>query len=124
MLSVLFLAKLNFINEKLTSDKEIKLIFCNKTEEDIILKEEFDRLNEESISLGCKFSYLNILSQADSKWPGLKGRISNELILEHVKFNKDSFLFICGPTEYNLSVLNILDTLYNLKEESYFVFSG
>lgn len=64
-----------------------KLIFANKTKEDIILKDEFDRL------LGRNF--INILSQENV--PGYAhGLITADFIKSHVTdFNKP--FYVCGP---------------------------
>ena len=64
-----------------------KLIFANKTKEDIILKEEFDRL------LGRNF--VNILSEENA--PGYAhGLITEEFLKTHVPdFSK--MFYLCGP---------------------------
>lgn len=120
MLSVLFLGKLIFAKQNAT--KEIKLLFCNKTEQDIILKEQLDRLTDRWN--GFKFSYVNVLSRPQANWSGAKGRISEQLVREHFGFDRDEFLFLCGPDAFNLSALQLLDSLYQLKDDAYFVFSS
>ena len=120
MLSVLCLSK--SLKSKSSNKQLINLVFCNKTEEDIILKDQFDRLTKEDAS----FNFINILSRPASSWSGLKGRISKNILKEqlHEFDDQSKFLFLCGPDEFNLSVLNSLDALYQLKENSYFVFSS
>lgn len=124
MLSVLFLSQLIFAKQqaaKQTAGKEFKLLFCNKTEQDIILRQELEQLAEQS---GFKFSYLNVLSRPAASWSGAKGRISEQLVKEHFQFDRNQFLFLCGPDAFNVSALQILDSLYQLKNDAYFVFSS
>lgn len=105
MLSVLFLNRLIQRKQReLLADRQIKLIFCNKTQDDIILKDELDQLAEQD-DLGFKFSCLNVLSRPKSNWNGLKGRINEGLMKEAVKFDQNEFMFLCGPDEFNLTAL-------------------
>lgn len=119
MLSVLFLGKLISAQPN-AGRKEVKLLFCNKTEQDIILKEELDRLAEQWPG----FSYVNVLSRSQAGWSGEKGRISEALVRQHFAFDAGQLLFLCGPDAFNVSALQILDSLYHLKEDAYFVFSS
>ena len=119
MLSVLFLAKLISANQNV--GKEIKLLFCNKTEQDVILKEELERLASQ---WNGTFSIVNVLSRPQASWSGAKGRISEALIGQHFAFDRGQFLFLCGPDAFNVSALQILDSLYQLKDDAYFVFSS
>lgn len=124
MLSVLFLRKL--LGDQQTKDKpttkEIKLLFCNKTEQDIILRDQLDRLADRWPAL--KFSYVNVLSRPAANWTGAKGRVNEQLFREHFSFDCGQFLFLCGPDAFNLSALQLLDSLYKLKDDAYFVFSS
>ena len=90
-----------------------KLIFANKTQADIILKDEFDRM------LGSNF--INILSRENA--PGYAhGHISEDFLRDHVDdFNKH--FYVCGPppmidaVEEMLIRLNV-DAGRIVKEES------
>lgn len=62
------------------------LIFSNKTERDIILKEEFEEM------LGDKF--INILSEEESDIHAY-GMVSEEFIEKYA--NLDGYFYICGP---------------------------
>lgn len=62
------------------------LIFSNKTEGDIILKEEFENL------LGEKF--INILSEEESNTYA-HGMVTEDFIKEHAHL--DGYFYICGP---------------------------
>jgi ferredoxin-NADP reductase len=78
-----------------------KLIFSNKTEKDIILKEEFEQM------LGKNF--INVITkQKSDKY--YSQRIDEELINKLVEdFNQ--YFYICGPEKF---VEDISDTLKNL----------
>ena len=66
-----------------------KLIFANKTNDDIILEEEFEKL------LGDNF--INILS--DEKVNGYAhGRITEEFLKPHIKNSINNlYIYVCGP---------------------------
>lgn len=108
MLSVIFLNRLIVKKQSdafsSNDEREIKLIFCNKTDKDIILRDKFEQLIKQN-DLGFKFSLINILSRPQSNWNGLKGRLNNEMVKQLVKFDQKEFLFLCGPDEFNHSAL-------------------
>lgn len=62
------------------------LIFANKTEDDIILREEFEEM------LGDRF--INILSEEEVEKYSF-GMLSEDFIKEHA--NMDGYFYICGP---------------------------
>jgi ferredoxin-NADP reductase len=67
-----------------------KLFFSNKTEKDIILKEEFEKI------LGANF--INIITrQTDTKY--LKGRIDKEFLQKQVR-DFDQAFYVCGPDPF------------------------
>lgn len=78
-----------------------QLIFANKTQKDIILREEFRNI------LGSNF--VNILSQERTNEYAY-GHISKEFLKEHVK-NFDKKFYVCGPPEMMESVLDQLKEL-------------
>ena len=82
-----------------------KLIFANKTEDDIILKDELTELLEKN--------FINILSEEKSTHYQA-GYITKELLLIHIDTNK--LIYLCGPPpmmkaiEKHLTELNIPET--------------
>lgn len=83
-----------------------KLIFANKTKDDIILKDYFSHL------LGKNF--INILSDEEAEGYQ-KGRISADLIKEHMDQNTN-FYYVCGPVPMIDAVVNQLTSLGIEKE--------
>ena len=85
--------------KKITGDN--KLFFSNKTEKDIILKEEFENL------LGKNF--INIItSQPQTKY--LKGRIDQDFLRKNIHDFSRHF-YVCGPDPFNLAILKYLEEL-------------
>jgi len=71
-----------------------KLIFANKTKEDIILYHEFKGLLSEN--------FINILS--DKKEPGyLHGQITEDLLKENIA-DLNKHIYICGPPQMMTSI--------------------
>ncbi|MDT8394765.1 MAG: FAD-binding oxidoreductase [Bacteroidales bacterium] len=103
------------IFRKLHKDGNIdgnKLIFGNKTEKDIILKNEFEKM------LGDHF--INILSDEDIK-PYDHGFIDREYI-EKLGVKKDQYFYVCGPPPMMEQVLKALEEIgvdekYIVKED-------
>ena len=86
--------------------KEAVLLFFNKTRQDIIWKEQLDRIEREtSGSQNFSVRVLHILSQ-DLEWPGPQGQIRAELLKELLgqagpDGEKVSRLCcVCGPTPF------------------------
>lgn len=78
-----------------------KLLFSNKTEKDIILKEEFEKMLDNN--------FINILSREEK--PGYKyGHIDKDFLKNHVDdFNKN--FYVCGPPKFTESISQSLDEL-------------
>ncbi len=78
-----------------------KLLFSNKTEKDIILKEEFEKM------LGNNF--INILSREEK--PGYKyGHIDKDFLKNHLDDFKKNF-YVCGPPKFTENISQSLDEL-------------
>ena len=78
-----------------------RLFFSNRTESDIILKEEFERI------LGPNF--INIITrQKDSVY--LNRKIDKALLQEKIKDFGQHF-YVCGPDPFNEAILSLLKDL-------------
>ncbi|HEY4875698.1 MAG TPA: flavodoxin reductase [Puia sp.] len=78
-----------------------KLLFSNKTESDIILREEFSEM------LGNNF--INIITQQpDTKF--LKTKIDKEFLKKNIADFSQHF-YVCGPDAFNTAVLKNLEEL-------------
>ncbi|KAK4873934.1 hypothetical protein RN001_013294 [Aquatica leii] len=115
------------LERRIRKCKSITLVFFNKTEEDILLKDQLENLQHDD----NRFKVHHVLSQPDSKWPGLKGQASKELfkniiekhLLNIVYKESDIFTLICGPTPFtNLSQTLLMEIGFT--EEQMHLFLG
>ncbi|KIK02109.1 hypothetical protein K443DRAFT_677876 [Laccaria amethystina LaAM-08-1] len=73
------------------------LLFSNVTEQDILLREEFDALKQKYPK---KFDVVYILDKPSEAWTGPTGYISSEIIKQHVApatLGDKVKVFVCGP---------------------------
>ncbi|KAK3077054.1 NADH-cytochrome b5 reductase [Coniosporium uncinatum] len=76
---------------------KVTLIFGNITENDILLKEEFDELEN---TYPQRFRAFYVLDNPPEKWQGGKGFITKELlktVLPEPKMGEGFKAFVCGP---------------------------
>jgi cytochrome-b5 reductase len=74
---------------------EISLIFANVNEDDILLREELEKLARERKD---QFKLYFVLNNAPSGWTGGVGFVTEEMIREHCpKPAKDIKVLLCGP---------------------------
>ncbi|GFN84692.1 cytochrome b5 reductase 4 [Plakobranchus ocellatus] len=111
------------LNDMPNATFPIKLVFYNKTQGDILWRDQLDKLS----SRHSRFSVEHILSQepSNSFWNGLRGRVSSSHIADFVPIpSKDCYplLCICGPWAYNDAVES-LAKLQGLQDEHIHVFS-
>jgi ferredoxin-NADP reductase len=81
--------------------KDCTLLFANKSSEDIILRDEFDR------TLGENF--LNILDRSGD--PGIREGHIDKLLLKQLAGNKDQYYYICGPDSFTEAMVRYLKEL-------------
>lgn len=75
-----------------SSDVEIRLLFANQTEDEILLREELESL---ASAHPHRLTLKHILSQPHDGWAGEKGRINQDLM--------DAFMFPAGPLSLALT---------------------
>uniref|UniRef100_A0A8D0DVX0 Cytochrome b5 reductase 4 n=1 Tax=Salvator merianae TaxID=96440 RepID=A0A8D0DVX0_SALMN len=107
------------LNYALTSSsylRTVKLMFFNKTEDDILWRSQLEQLtcNDE------RFDVQFILSEPKKGWTGKQGRISSSLLsqfLKRSKFDSKIFICICGPVPFMEQGIQFLQGLgYSCKE--------
>lgn len=97
-----FTPMVNLLKHILSSSsrlRKVKLVFFNKTEADILWKEQLEKL----CLLDGRFEVQFILSEPSESWVGCKGQISSSLLSEVLtRSNRDSsvFLCVCGPNGF------------------------
>ncbi|KAI9491366.1 hypothetical protein BDB00DRAFT_767111 [Zychaea mexicana] len=70
------------------------LIYCNKTEKDILLKKELDELKENHKD---RLHILYVLDHPPQDWQGGRGYVSQDMIRSMLTQKENSFVFVCGP---------------------------
>ncbi|KAI9789516.1 MAG: hypothetical protein M1833_002303 [Piccolia ochrophora] len=78
----------------------------NRLVEDILCREDLDRFAADNADR-CKLLYT--LSQAPEDWTGLRGRISGELVKEHVQNDGETMILVCGPDALEKSIHKVLN---------------
>lgn len=80
-----------------TDNTEISLIFANKTEKDILLKDEFTEMVEKDDKIKVYYT-VEKLETEDQEWNGGRGYISTEMIKEHMWEPEEGVVMLyCGP---------------------------
>lgn len=80
-----------------TNKTKFKLMYANVTEQDILLREEFDAMKKKYPDT---FDVVYVLDKADANWKGPTGFIGADLIKQHIApptLGEKVKVFICGP---------------------------
>ncbi|NWU14667.1 NB5R4 reductase, partial [Cephalopterus ornatus] len=107
---------LNFALTEVSCLRTVKLIFFNKTEDDILWRNQLEQLALKDERFEVQF----VLSQPTKDWVGKQGKISSSLLSEFVKRSrKDSkvLICICGPTPFTEQGVQYLKDLGYSQEE-------
>jgi ferredoxin-NADP reductase len=87
---------------------DIVLIYGNRTEKDIVFKEDFEQMQRKNMFLRAIFT----LDTPNNNWDGLSGRISHSMIKDEISNYRERIFYICGPP---VMVKTIEKLLLNLK---------
>ena len=80
------------LNKKL--DVELFLIFANKTESDIMFRQEWEHDTRQFPNFHCH----HVLEQPPPEWSGSTGRMTPDILREHLPDpNPSTCIFLCGP---------------------------
>ncbi|MBN1582608.1 MAG: ferredoxin reductase family protein [Anaerolineae bacterium] len=100
-----FISMLRYMHdEKL--DRNVTLIWGNKTDRDIAFRNELEQLAAEMKSLQVVYV---MSSQED--WPGERGYVNANLLNKYLAGVKDPQVFVCGPPVMTTKVLQSLSDL-------------
>lgn len=78
-----------------TDKTELRVIYANGSEDDILLRDELDGFQSKS---NGQFKITHVLSHPDENWKGLKGHVTEDIIKEHLfPPDEDSVALMCGP---------------------------
>jgi ferredoxin-NADP reductase len=86
---------------------DVTLIFCVRRREDVLFKQELDRLKTRLEN----FRLVLILSRPDAESSGARGHISRELIAANAPKLDKTDVFLCGPPAFSQTALEILSSL-------------
>lgn len=78
-------------------DTQLRVIDANKSEKDILLREEMEKYAKEH---GDQFKICHVLSHPSEEWKGVKGHVNADIIKENgfePDGGKTSVVFLCGP---------------------------
>lgn len=102
------LAVLGSIITTPTDETDVKLLYANITENDILLKEELDEYSESYPLFTVKYA----LEEPPKNWTGYTGRINKEILAKELPApNSDTKVFICGKPEMKKEMLAYLEEL-------------
>ena len=88
------------------------MIFSNKTKEDIIYKEQLDKLQAANHPYFTVIYTLTRHKEGDGEWDGELGRIDSEMVKKHMPPHADDvFIAVCGNKEFNDNANGILEEL-------------
>lgn len=74
---------------------QVRVVDANKSEEDILLREELDHFEKESKG---RLKVTHVLSHPSEEWDGLKGHVNGDIIKDSLfPPEQGSAVFLCGP---------------------------
>jgi nitrate reductase (NAD(P)H) len=76
---------------------QLRVIDANKSEADILMREEMDEFQQKHKE---QFRICHVLSHPNEEWKGLKGHVDKDVIRENMfapDGGKESVVFLCGP---------------------------
>jgi ferredoxin-NADP reductase len=74
-------------------DAKITLLYGNRSENDIVFREEFEAMQKQNPNLKVVFT----VNEASSAWKGTIGFISTELVKKEIPDYKENVFYTCGP---------------------------
>jgi ferredoxin-NADP reductase len=72
-------------------DTDIVLIYGNRSEQDIVFKDELEKMQNE------KFKIVHTLEKPSKQWKGLRGFINEAMIKREIPDYFERIFYICGP---------------------------
>lgn len=89
------------------ADARVLLIDANRTEEDIVFREELDRMKQDSSS---RLEIVHVLSDPGERWQGERGALDHEKLLRYCGMDlEDKAFYICAPPPLIRQVVRFLE---------------
>ncbi len=95
---------------------DIVLLYGNNKEEDIIFREDLDRIASTNKNI-CIVYTLTSSDVNKEKWSGRSGYINEKMIKEEIADYKERVFYICGPPKMVKSLIDILKNKLGIGEE-------
>ncbi len=105
---------------KFVTDKklpiDIVLFYGNNTEEDIIFRQDFDKMASENKNIRVIYTLTSL--DADNKnWRGKTGYIDDRMIKAEIVDSQDRVFYICGPPQMVEALTDILKTKLGVSKD-------
>ena len=95
------------ISEDSKDQTNVTLLYANKTEQDILLKNELTALQKSK-----PFVWRNTIEQPSKDWPDFKGFITKDMLQGlFPNPNPETLICLCGPQPMNKMVMETLVSL-------------
>jgi len=86
---------------------KITLLYGNRSESDIVFREEFEAMEKQNPNLKVVFT----VNEASSGWKGATGFINTELVKKEIPDYKENVFYTCGPPAMVEAMENLVKTL-------------
>jgi ferredoxin-NADP reductase len=93
-------------------DCKITLLYANRTEKDIVFREELETMQKQNTNLKVIF----ILDEPGESWSGYTGRINAEIVSGEIPNYLEAHFYTCGPP-LMVEAMNDLLTKLRVSEE-------
>ncbi|KAH8551152.1 hypothetical protein BGW37DRAFT_52127 [Umbelopsis sp. PMI_123] len=75
---------------------KVNLLYCNRTEDDILLREELENISAKNPE---RFQVTFCLSQPPINWEQESGHVTVDMVKNHMPSpNEDTLIYVCGPS--------------------------
>jgi ferredoxin-NADP reductase len=88
-------------------NQTMHIIYSNSYEDDVIFENEIRGYAEQNENI----ELTEIISRPSESYTGLAGRVTKDLVIEHLSDLDKKMFYICGPTPFNESCAEILKQL-------------
>lgn len=86
-------------------DRNVLLLYANKTQADIVFREELDRI---AASPAPHLTVVHVLSRPEDSWDGPRGLVDREFLDKHCGEVAGKAFYVCGPPPMADMVISIL----------------
>ncbi|XP_006823095.1 cytochrome b5 reductase 4-like [Saccoglossus kowalevskii] len=102
-------------------NRQIHMLFFNKTQQDILWREQLEKLQEDN-----RFHCTHILSAAEDDWDGPTGRIRSDILESFApkpSSDAQTLICICGPTPFTMTAVQLFEE-FGYKQDEIHAFLG